>query len=250
MKQQRYVEYLAIQQAYDIKQREFLPPFGAMFGLALSLHVVLLLIWSLMPDTRPVMVPLQALNVRLGGAEEGAKALAAAARKAEQKKPVPQKKTPPPAPTRPAMERKPTPAPVVTAHKAPPEVRRHVAAPPTVSPGLSPEVGRGVTQGNATTGRQEVERYTRLLSLQVQAQARGVRLTEEMKTIAQGRRLVVELLLVIGQDGRLQRYSLARSSGFAELDDAAIRAAYNAAPYPPPPAEYSGYGFKVAVFVD
>jgi len=75
-------------------------------------------------------------------------------------------------------------------------------------------------------------------------------LTEELKQRAHGQRVVVELLLVIGQDGLLQRYNVSRSSGYSELDQAAIGAAYNAAPFPPPPAEYAGYGFKVAVFVE
>lgn len=247
MKQLRYVEHLAIQREYDIRQREYLPPFGAMFGLALSLHILLLGIWSLFPGTQPLSIPLQALQVRLGGGEDAQRVGQSASKKTSG--PNVSAKTPVPKP-----QQKPKSA-AITPSK--PLTQPKPQAPlPTVSPGrrtvspLSPVAGQGSQYGNASVGQQVMERYTRQISLQVQTQAKGVRLTEELKRLAQGKPVVVELLLVIGQDGRLQRYQVSRSSGFEELDRAAIGAAYNAAPFPPPPAEYSGYGFKVAVFVD
>ncbi len=247
----RYVEHLAIQKAYDIKRREILPHFSAMLILALIMHALLLLMWSLVPGTRPFSVPIQALNVRLGGIEDalsksaqqqGAKGQGQA--KMDSAPPVPVTK-----PSAPAKK----PLNVGQAAQAP----RRTAPPPKVSPGPKLAAGgqnfgvaEGSPFGNALEGKVEVERYTRQISLQVQAQARNVRLTEGLKQRAQGNRIVVELLLVIAQDGRLQRYSISRSSGFSELDQAAIGAAYNAAPFPPPPAEYSGYGFKVAIFME
>ncbi len=247
MRTLRYVEHLAIQQAYDIKQREFLPPFGAMVGMAFSLHVLVMLIWSLFPNTQPFVMPLQDITVRLGGGEDAARAHAASKKAqdaAQSKKTMPEVVKP-----QVSSERK---QPTVSQPKAQP--RRHVA-PPTVSPALrhaaaSAPAGEGSPYGNSLKGRQVVERYTRQLSLQVQSHAASIRMSSALKAQAQGRRVVVELLLVIGQDGNLLRMSVARSSGFAELDSAAMQAARSAAPYPPPPAEYSGFGFKVAVFVD
>lgn len=252
MRQLRYVEHLAIQQAYDISRREYLPPFGAMYGLAVSVHLIALAVWSLMPGTTPLTVPLQALHVRLGGAE-GMEGGDAPKMPMSKNKPIPPKQeaVTPPRPKQVNASR------VVTGAsrpKAPAQPKRD-GPPPTVSPsargvnGLSSSAGQGVNYGNSAVGKQVVERYTRRISLQVQAHARGVQLTPELKRKAQGQPVVVELLLVIGQDGMLQRYSVSRSSGFAELDQAAIGAAYRAAPFPPPPAEYSGYGFKVAIFV-
>ena len=249
----RYVEHLAIQQAYNLRQREFQPPFSAMFGLALTVHLLMLLIWSLMPGTTPFNAPLQALNVRLGGAEDAeGSGLPKASKDKTQKAPV---KTPVTLPSRRAQETAPRVTATQSKPKAPSQPKRS-GPPPTVSPsaggvsGLSPTAGRGVAYGNATLGKQVMERYTRQISLQVQSQAKSVRLTEDLKHLAQGKQIVVELLLVIDQNGMLQRYQVSRSSGFSELDQAAIGATYRAAPFPPPPAEYSGYGFKVAVFVD
>lgn len=253
MRHLRYVEHLAIQQAYNLRQREFQPPFSAMFGLALSVHVLMLLAWSLMPGTTPFNVPLQALNVRLGGAEDAeGSGLPKASKDTAQKAPV---KTPVTLPPRPVQEATPRVTATQPPPKTPPQPRRS-GPPPTVSPsargasGLSPTAGRGVAYGNATVGKQVMERYTRQISLQVQAQTKAVHRSEDMKRLAQGKQIAVELLLVINSNGMLDRYQVARSSGFAELDQAAIGAAYRAAPFPPPPAEYSGYGFKVAVFVD
>lgn len=252
LQQLRYVEHLAIQQAYDIKRREFTPPFGAMIGIAFSLHVLVMLIWSLMPNTQSYVMPLQELTVRLGGGDAVADAEAKAA--ANKKKEDAAMRRPTPntvAPERKVATNKPMP----TVKEAPRE--RRTAPRPTVSPGarsslssLAP-AGPGSMYGTAT-GQQQVvmERYTRQLSLQVQSHAAAIRMSEALRAQAKGRRVVVELLLVVAQDGSLARISVARTSGFAELDSAAMQAARSAAPYLPPPAEYSGFGFKVAVFVD
>lgn len=241
MKQLRYVEHLAIQQAYDIRRREFLPPFGAMFGLALSLHLLLLLAWSLFPKAQPNLVPLQAITVRLGGGGSEEKRSPA-----EVALPRPHASEDARSPSETSMRPARIDAPA-----------RHQLPPPTVSPGArvakaaQAPPGQGSRDGTPDGLRRvTVERYTRQLSLQVQTYARGVRMTEEFRQRVQGRRVAVELLLVIGQNGELSRISVAQSSGFAELDAAAVRAARTASPYPPPPAEYSGFGFKVAVFVD
>jgi protein TonB len=250
---QRYVEYLAIQESYDIREREFLPPFSAMCGLAFSLHVVFFLILSLIPTPEPKILPLHMLSLRLGGGQALASALdqeeekkQAAREREEREKSVPAASRPVPTPQKRYVSRP-------AAKDAAPRVQRSA---PTVTPRAStwePNAappGPGVPYGNALTGAQTVERYTRVLSLRVQSQASQVRLTEEFRAYSAGRRVVVELLLVIGQDGRLLRSTVTRGSGCPELDQAAVRAAQAAMPYPPPPPAYSGFGFKVAVFVD
>ncbi len=246
----RYIEHLAIQEAYDIREREFVPPFKAMFALALSIHLLVLLIWSLFPGTHPLVVPINAIQVRLGGSEDVSKQHAAQ-QAAEMKKKLTQKKTAPkplPLPKKQNDVRK-----QAKVNQPKPQPRRQLP-PPTVSPGIKPSVtpalSAGSKYGNAATGQQIVERYTRQLSLEVQTYAKNIRLTEELKRRTAGKQVVVQLALVIGADGRLLRYMLERSSGFNELDSAAINAAIQAAPYPPPPAEYRHYKFIVPIFVD
>lgn len=264
MKPVRYVEHLAIQQAYDIKRREILPHFIAMLALALIVHALVIALASLMQETKYAAIPLQALTVRLGGSNDAS----ASGRGDEASGAKGEKRDAATAAPKPQSVQQKQPSQHASgATQAPKPVR--TLPPPTVkpSPGGSAQAGGSMTQGglassgnygtpdghlygNSLEGKAEVDRYTRQISLQVQAQARNVRLTEALKRSAEGKQVVVELLLVIGPDGRLKRYTISHSSGFKELDQAAIGAAYNAAPFPPPPAQYSGYGFKVAVFVD
>lgn len=257
----RYLDYLLIQEAYDIKRREYLPSFPVMCAAALSVHLLALLMWGMMPAHYLVQVPLHTLHVQFGeggqikkGAEAKAEKEKTFAARAEEATKKPAIQTATPKPEQPPRRTRPKALPAVTVNT--PSAIKHNTIRPMTSPRSSAGTGEqnnaapGYSFGTEKQSRQVMERYTRQISLQVQSQAKSVRLTEDLKHLARGKQIVVELLLVIGPDGMLQRYQVSRSSGFAELDQAAIGTAYRAAPFPPPPAEYSGYGFKVAVFVD
>lgn len=247
----RYLEHLAIQQAYDIKERELVPPFTVMVALAFSMHILFLLVWGMLPERYLIQVPLQSLNVQLGNGKAGASVTPASAAK-EKQIPAPAVATPAPqVQKKPAVPRRKPVGPQGKVTVRTPAVRKAAApAAAILGGGMNPSAGAGVGMAGQGTGKQVVERYTRQLSLQVQLHAARIHMPEEIKKRAAGRPMVVELLLVISQNGSLSQCSVTRSSGFAELDSAAMQAARNAVPYPPPPSEYSGFGFKVAVFVD
>ena len=60
----------------------------------------------------------------------------------------------------------------------------------------------------------------------------------------------VIIRLSIARSGALQNASIISSSGFTDLDNAAIAAAVRAAPFPPPPASVPGASVQEAVAVD
>lgn len=59
----------------------------------------------------------------------------------------------------------------------------------------------------------------------------------------------VRVAMVILADGRLGQVSIARSSGSAALDKAAVRAVQRAAPFPPAPSSLSDDWFKVGQWI-
>src|SRR5262249_25623274 len=64
--------------------------------------------------------------------------------------------------------------------------------------------------------------------------------------LPRGQSATVRLTFAIDRAGRLVESRIARSSGYPELDQAAVEALQRAQPFPPPPADLPGETFEFA----
>ncbi len=261
-----YSEYLAIQEKYALKRREFMPPFSVMMTIAFSLHLLAIIIWSLLPAPVDVTPPFRALHLKFGSptgtvhnaASSGnatAAALDAALAQASAPKPSPPITRPDAsapkslvnnAPAR--TERKPN-----LSALAPASGRQSIAAFRSGLPGTNvgkASAGEGVAFGSpmgtdASGGEEVARRYEQMLSGWIM-QHRIYPLEAEREGI-EGTAI---LRIRINRGGVIQFVSIERSAGNPLLDAAVIQTARASNPVPAVPVAYPGgdlLEFKIAI---
>ncbi len=241
-----YSEYLAVQEQYDLRGQEYQPPFLAMFALAFSLHIVVLLVWSLIAPPARQEVSLNALNIRLGGGEE----IGTLATEQQKKSAPAAKKTAP----------KPKPKKKVRAVPLKPITLSEPAKPKRAAPSYSRTSrtatssatsrlqGAGVNYGNSAEARQLVfKRYTQQLQAKVTPYLSDIDIPADIKQNLSGK-IAVNVELQIATSGYVRAHKFVTSSGYAALDKLVLDAIRKAAPFPPPPPEFSGYAFQLPFY--
>lgn len=258
-----YSEYLAIQEKYDLKRREFLPPFTIMLTVAFSFHLVLLIVLALLPPADSGAVPFRPLHLKFGTADGTGKGTVHASAIA-----IPDASaTPAPARVSPKTPVAAKPAPRQSAEKT---ITR-VSAPPREAPAakspttsrynnLSPASGGyqsfaslgtaqgtmgsaalpkgspyGSPSGTETGGEEVVRRYEQMLSAWIERHK--IYPLEAQENGIEGN---VLLRIRINRQGTIQYITVERGSGSPLLDSAVVQTARASNPVPVVPTDYPG----------
>lgn len=262
MKDMFYSEYLAIQEKYDLKRREFLPPFSIMLTVAFSFHLLILIALALLPPASDGTREFRALHLKFGSPDGTGKGTVHASAIA-----IPENAAPAPAPvSKPAAAAKPTP------QKSTEKSIARVSSPTREAPrtkapttsrynNLSPAsggyqsfaslptrgrsgTGNGMAKGSPYghplgtdmgKGEEVVRRYEQLLSAWIERHK--IYPLEAQENGIEGS---VLLRIRINRQGTIQYITVERGSGSPLLDSAVVQTARASNPVPAVPTDYPG----------